>query len=96
MDLFVDWDDTVLMEAPTWMGFIWALKNVGAKMQAIPMESDGMDMIALRAKLEELRAEGVTPKMIYIIPNFQNPTGISMSLAKRKELTRNRGSHHRQ
>ncbi|MCA9859273.1 MAG: PLP-dependent aminotransferase family protein [Thermomicrobiales bacterium] len=86
IDLFVDWDDMVLMEAPTWMGFIWGLKNVGAKMQAIPMEPDGMDLTALRSTLEELRADGVTPKMIYIIPNFQNPTGISMSLAKRKEL----------
>lgn len=86
VDLFVDWDDTVLMEAPTWMGFIWALKNVGANQLAIPMQEDGMDMDALRATLEELQADGVTPKMIYVIPNFQNPTGISMSLAKRKQL----------
>ncbi len=86
VDLFVDWDDTVLMEAPTWMGFIWALKNVGAKQLAIPMQDDGMDMDALRSKLESLRSEGVTPKMIYVIPNFQNPTGISMSLEKRKQL----------
>lgn len=86
VDLFVDWGDTVLMEAPTWMGFIWALKNVGARQLAIPMQDDGMDMDALRSKLESLRAEGVTPKMIYVIPNFQNPTGISMSLEKRKQL----------
>ncbi len=86
VDLFVDWDDTVLMEAPTWMGFIWALKNVGAKQMAVPMQDDGMDMDALRDTLESLKADGVTPKMIYIIPNFQNPTGISMSLEKRKQL----------
>jgi len=86
IDLFVDWGDTVLMEAPTWMGFIWALKNVGANQIAIPVEDDGMDMDALRSELEELRAGGVTPKMIYVIPNFQNPTGISMSLEKRKQL----------
>jgi 2-aminoadipate transaminase len=86
VDLFVDWDDTVLMEAPTWMGFIWALKNVGARQLAVPMDDDGMDMDALRSTLEALRAEGVTPKMIYVIPNFQNPTGISMSLEKRKQL----------
>ena len=86
IDLFVDWDDTVLMEAPTWMGFIWALKNVGANQLAIPMQDDGMDMDALRSTLENLKAQGVTPKMIYVIPNFQNPTGISMSLEKRKQL----------
>jgi 2-aminoadipate transaminase len=86
VDLFVDWDDTVIMEAPTWMGFIWALKNVGARQLAVPLDADGMDMIALRSTLEELRANGSTPKMIYVIPNFQNPTGISMSLEKRKEL----------
>lgn len=86
IDLFVDWGDTVLMEGPTWMGVIWALKNVGANQIAIPMDQDGMDMDALRSQLEELRAAGTTPKMIYVIPNFQNPTGISMSLAKRKQL----------
>jgi 2-aminoadipate transaminase len=86
VDLFVDWDDTVLMEAPTWMGFIWALNNVGAKQVAVPIQDDGMDMGALRETLEQLRASGVTPKMIYVIPNFQNPTGISMSLEKRKAL----------
>lgn len=86
VDLFVDWEDTVLMEAPTWMGFIWALKNVGANQVAIPMQDDGMDMGALRSTLEQLRSDGVTPKMIYVIPNFQNPTGISMSLEKRKAL----------
>jgi 2-aminoadipate transaminase len=86
IDLFVDWGDTVIMEGPTWMGFIWALKNVGARQLSIPMQEDGMDMVKLRETLESLRAEGVTPKMIYVIPNFQNPTGISMSLEKRKEL----------
>lgn len=86
VDLFVDWDDTVVMEGPTWMGFIWALKNVGANQIAIPMQNDGMDMDVLRSTLEQLRSDGVIPKMLYVIPNFQNPTGISMSLAKRKEL----------
>lgn len=86
IDLFVDWGDTVIVEAPTWMGFLWALNNVGANAVAVPMQDDGMDMDALRATLERLRAQGVTPKMIYVIPNFQNPTGISMSLDKRKEL----------
>jgi 2-aminoadipate transaminase len=86
LDLFVDWGDTVIVEAPTWMGFIWALKNVGANVESIPLCEDGIDTDTLNLTLERLRTEGRTPKLIYVMPNFQNPSGISMSLDKRKRL----------
>jgi 2-aminoadipate transaminase len=86
LDLFVDWGDTVIVEAPTWMGFLWALKNVGGNAVAVPLDEHGMRLDALETTLQDLKRSGVTPKFIYVIPNFQNPSGVSMSVERRKRL----------
>jgi 2-aminoadipate transaminase len=86
LDLLVDTGDTVIVEAPTWMGFLWALKNVGGEAVAVPVDDEGMDLEALERTLLELQGKGVTPKFIYVIPNFQNPSGVSMTIERRKKL----------
>lgn len=86
LDLFVDWGDTVIVEAPTWMGFLYALSNVGANVVGIPMDDEGMDTDHLEARLRELKDQGITPKFIYVISNFQNPTGISTTKARRERI----------
>jgi 2-aminoadipate transaminase len=86
IDLLVDPGDTVIVEAPTWMGFLYALHNVKAHAIGIPVEEDGMDLDALDQELKRLRAEGKTAKSIYVISNFQNPSGVTTSLEKRKRL----------
>lgn len=86
LDLFLDWGDTVIVEAPTWMGFLWALRNVGGQAVAIPLDEEGPDTDAMERELARLRAEGTTPKFIYVISNFQNPSGISTSLDRRRRL----------
>ncbi len=86
LDLFVDRGDTVIVEAPTWMGFIWALRNVGGNAVPVPLDEGGMNLDELESTLEDLRAKGVTPKFIYVIPNFQNPSGVSMPVDRRKRL----------
>ena len=68
------------------MGFLWALKNVGGNAVSIPVDDEGMDLNALEAELGRLQSAGVTPKFIYVIPNFQNPSGVSMPLERRKRL----------
>ncbi|HEY8448656.1 MAG TPA: PLP-dependent aminotransferase family protein [Thermomicrobiales bacterium] len=86
LDLFIDWGDTVIVEAPTWMGFLWALQNVGGQAVSVPMDDEGMDTEALERELARLRAEGTTPKFIYLISNFHNPTGISTSETRRRRI----------
>lgn len=86
LDLLVDPGDTVVAEAPTWMGFIDALNNVGGKLVQIPLDPAGPDTSALESTLAELRAQGVTPKLMYIMSNFQNPSGITSTTDRRRRI----------
>ncbi len=74
--------DTLICEAPSFIGSINAFKSYGVNLFSIPLESDGMNIEAL----EEALKTQPNCKIIYVIPNFQNPTGGVMSLEKRKAL----------
>ncbi len=86
LDALVDWGDTILSEMPTWLGAVQAFNNVGANVVPIPVDEEGTDIGAVRRELQRLQADGITPKFIYAISNFQNPTGITMSLGRRHDL----------
>lgn len=85
-DLFVDQGDTVLSEAPTWMGAGRIFRNVGAEVESVPLDGEGTRVDALEERLRDLKARGVTPKFFYIIPNFQNPSGVTTTLARRQRI----------
>lgn len=74
--------DTILCEEPSFVGSINALKLSGASLTGIPMQEDGLDLAAL----EEAAKTNKNVKLLYIIPNFQNPTGITTSLKKRRAI----------
>ncbi|MEW6583662.1 MAG: PLP-dependent aminotransferase family protein [Actinomycetota bacterium] len=74
--------DTVAVEAPTYDRALLQLKLHGMQVMPIPMQADGLDVEAL----EGLCAGGAAPRMLYTIPTFQNPSGATMSLEKRKAL----------
>ncbi|MBS7525257.1 PLP-dependent aminotransferase family protein [Fusibacter paucivorans] len=76
---FIKPGDTVLMETPTFPGAIDAFQNQGCTICAIPMETDGIDI-----NLFEQIVEKHHPKMLYLTPNLNNPTGIVTSAAKRE------------
>ena len=86
MDLFtksiLNEGETVLTEAPSFIGTLNDFRSYRAKLVGIPMDTDGRNMEALE---KALRTEK-NVKFIYTIPNFQNPSGITMSLEKRKKL----------
>ncbi|HYT76382.1 MAG TPA: PLP-dependent aminotransferase family protein [Vicinamibacterales bacterium] len=78
--------DVILMELPTYVGAITAFRNVQAAMIGVPQEADGIDLAALDATFERLRMEGRRVKFLYVVPNFQNPTGLLIGLRKRERL----------
>lgn len=79
--VLVNAGETIVVEAPTFVGTLNAMRSYRTNLVGVPVEEDGMDMAALE---EVLQAGPV--KMIYTIPTFQNPSGITMSLEKRKKL----------
>ncbi len=74
--------DTVICENPSFVGALNAFRTYGAKLVAIDGDENGMDM----EKLEEALKTEKNVKLIYTIPTFQNPSGITMSLEKRKKM----------
>lgn len=80
----VDEGDTILCENPTFIGALNAFRTCRAKLVGIDLEEDGISVEKLEAAIKaEPRA-----KLLYLIPNFQNPTGITMSPEKRREVYR--------
>jgi len=80
--IFANPGEYVISEAPTYTGTISAFKASGIRMIGVEMDHDGMMMNSLRQMLRKYPRI----KFIYVIPNFQNPTGITMSIERRKEL----------
>ena len=74
--------DTVICDDPAFVGALNAFRSLGVKLCGVPMQADGMDLGALEAALKS----HPRTKFIYTIPNFQNPTGITASLEKRRRM----------
>jgi 2-aminoadipate transaminase len=82
----IDPGDVIVAEAPTYPGAVPTFSAYQAQVEQIEMDGDGMPIDALEATLDRLAGEGRRPKFIYTIPNFQNPGGVTMSLARRRRL----------
>lgn len=77
----LNYGDTVLIESPSYTGAMAVFQSRGAKIIDIALEEDGLILQDLEKKVIHYQ-----PKLLYIMPNFQNPTGISYSLQKKKEI----------
>src|SRR3954470_19142426 len=78
----LDAGDDVAVEAPTYLGATMAFAGYRARLTGVPMDADGLDVAWLEERLEG----GYRPKFLYIIPEFQNPTGRTLSLERRHAL----------
>ena len=78
--VFINPGDRILVEEPTYLGALQAWNAYGAEYVTVPMDEDGM----VTEALENALRSGV--KFIYVLPNFQNPTGVTLSLQRRQEL----------
>jgi len=82
----VDPGDVIVAEAPTYPGAVPAFSAYQADVVQIAMDDDGVRVDELEDALDRLEHEGRRPKFIYTIPNFQNPTGVTLSLPRRRRL----------
>jgi 2-aminoadipate transaminase len=78
--IFINHGDRILVENPTYLGAIQAWNAYGADYIPVVLDDEGMDTRVL----EEALRKG--PKFIYVLPNFQNPTGVTLTLERRKQL----------
>lgn len=86
--LFLDPGDYVIAGSPTYVGTIQAIQSYQGKILGIPFspENDGFDMVELEKRYARALRDGKKVKFVYVIPDFQNPTGICWSLEKRKAM----------
>jgi 2-aminoadipate transaminase len=84
--VLLDPGDVVLVELPTYTGAITAFRNVQAQMVGVKQESDGIDLQDLEEVYARLTLEGRRVRFLYVVPNFQNPTGLLIGLDKRRRL----------
>lgn len=74
--------DTVICEDPSFIGALNAFRSYGVRLAGVPVDENGMDMQALEEQLKTQK----NVRFIYTIPNFQNPTGVCLSDARRRQM----------
>jgi len=84
--VFLSPGDIAIVELPSYLAALNAFHSYGGELVGIPMDDEGMQMDILEEKLTRLKNEGKKVKFIYTISNFQNPAGVTMSLARRKKI----------
>ena len=84
--IFLNRGDKYICELPSYLGAIGAFNSYGGIGVGIPQDEQGMSAVELEKTLAEMKAKGEKPKFIYLIPDFQNPAGMTMPEARRIEI----------
>jgi 2-aminoadipate transaminase len=84
--IFIDPGDVVLVEAPSYVGALGTFRQYEAAVVHVETDSDGLVPESLRAAIKSLRAAGRKIKFLYLIPNYQNPTGVCLPADRRTEI----------
>lgn len=84
--LFLNPGDSVIMDRPTFAGAVVAFRMQHPRFVGVDIQNDGADIDGYQREIKQLLNEGNKPKFMYVVPDFQNPSGITMSLEKRLRL----------
>jgi 2-aminoadipate transaminase len=84
--LFIDKGDVILAESPSYVGAIGVFRSYQADVIHVATDGDGMIPESLRETITRVRAAGKTIKLLYLIPNFHNPAGVTLSWERRLEI----------
>jgi 2-aminoadipate transaminase len=79
-------DDFVLVGLPTYFGGTGAVMAACGELQGVVIDEEGLDTRQLEDRLQQLKKKGLRAKGVYVIPNFQNPTGTTLSFERRRHL----------
>jgi 2-aminoadipate transaminase len=78
--------DVVFVEAPTYHETLQLFRDHGLRPLQVPMDSGGLRVVTLARRLEDLRSRGERARLLYLIPNFQNPSGITLAAERRRPI----------
>lgn len=84
--VFLDPSDIAIVEIPSYIGALQAFTAYRAKLVGIPQDDEGMRIDLLEKALDKFAGKKKKPKFIYVVPDFQNPSGVTMSLGRRRKL----------
>lgn len=85
-DLLTQPDNTILVDSPSYRDALHIFRDAKLDMRAIPIDAGGIIIDGMAKTLEQLKSENRLPKFYYVVPTFQNPTGITMSQSRREAV----------
>lgn len=84
--VFINPEDPIIIGLPSYIGALQAFRSIRAKMIGVPVGKQGMDVDKVEEILKEYGKKGEKIKFIYVVPDFQNPSGVTMTLERREKL----------
>jgi len=84
--ILLDPGDVVIVGEPDYLATLQVVRTYEGRFAGVPLDDNGMQPDALKSTLEDLRREALRPKFIYLIPSFQNPSGVTLSEVRRKRI----------
>lgn len=84
--LFIDASDPVVVEKPSYMGALQVFRSYGAEFIGVKLEDDGISVEELESRLFWLKSQDEHYKFVYLVPDFQNPSGVTLSEEKRRKV----------
>ncbi len=84
--IFIDPRDTVVVSAPTYLAALTAFNVMQATYESIPIDSDNMRMDIFEERMKKLSRRANPPELVYVLPNFHNPAGVTMPEKNRRRL----------
>ena len=84
--VLLDPGDVVIVGEPAYVAALHVIRSYQGRFAGVPIDDKGMQPDALKSVLEDLQSDSLRPKFIYLVPSFQNPTGVTLSERRRKRI----------